>query len=56
MPVSALPYTRSGKKVEMAVARMLRGVPINNTEAIANPESLEEIRVIDALEVPAATA
>ncbi len=56
VPVSALPYTRSGKKVEMAVARMLRGVPINNTEAIANPESLEEIRVIDALEVPAATA
>lgn len=52
--VSALPYTRSGKKVELAVARLLNGTPINNTEAIANPETLDEIRIIEALEVPAA--
>lgn len=52
--VSALPYTRSGKKVEMAVARLLAGTPIDNTEAIANPESLDEIRAISELEIPQA--
>jgi acetoacetyl-CoA synthetase len=49
--VTALPYTRSGKKVEIAVARLLRGMTINNTGAIANPESLDEIRGLDALEL-----
>ncbi|MES1933821.1 acetoacetyl-CoA synthetase [Salinisphaera shabanensis T35B1] len=49
--VSALPYTRSGKKVEIAVARLLRGMTINNTAAIANPESLDEIRELEALEL-----
>ena len=53
--VSALPYTRSGKKVELAVARLLCGTPINNTEAIANPESLDEIRTIEALNIPEAS-
>ncbi|GAB3678936.1 acetoacetate--CoA ligase [Salinisphaera aquimarina] len=53
VPVSALPYTRSGKKVEVAVARLLRGMSVNNTQAIANPESLEAIAQIDALEIPA---
>ncbi|MES1925825.1 acetoacetate--CoA ligase [Salinisphaera sp. T31B1] len=51
-PVSALPYTRSGKKVEVAVAKLLRGMRVDNTQAIANPEALEEIAAIDALEVP----
>ena len=49
--VTALPYTRSGKKVEIAVTRLLRGMTINNTGAIANPESLDEIRGLDALEL-----
>ena len=49
--VTALPYTRSGKKVEIAVARLLRGMTINNTGAIANPESLDKIRGLDALEL-----
>jgi acetoacetyl-CoA synthetase len=56
VPVSALPYTRSGKKVEIAVARLLRGMPINNTEALANPEALDEIAAIEALEIPTASA
>ncbi|MES1941945.1 acetoacetyl-CoA synthetase [Salinisphaera sp. T5B8] len=47
--VSALPYTRSGKKVEIAVARLLRGMSIDNTEAIANPDALDEIRDIETL-------
>ncbi|RJS94632.1 acetoacetate--CoA ligase [Salinisphaera sp. Q1T1-3] len=44
LAVPALPYTRSGKKVEVAVARLLDGRPIDNTEAIGNPESLDAIR------------
>ena len=56
VPVEGLPYTRSGKKVEVAVAKLLRGAAIDNTEAIANPEVLEAIAAIEALEVPSAGA
>jgi len=52
VPVAALPYTRSGKKVEMAVAKILRGASVDNTQAIANPESLADIAAIEALEIP----
>jgi len=41
--VDGIPYTRSGKKVELAVARILRGDPVENREAIANPETLDRI-------------
>ncbi|ANB03482.1 acetoacetate--CoA ligase [Ectothiorhodospira sp. BSL-9] len=42
--VSQIPYTRSGKKVELAVARMLQGeTDAENLGALANPESLQEI-------------
>jgi acetoacetyl-CoA synthetase len=40
--VSDIPYTRSGKKVELAVARILSGKAVTNIEAIANPECLKE--------------
>lgn len=40
--VSDIPYTRSGKKVELAVTRILSRKPVTNTEALANPESLKE--------------
>lgn len=42
--VSDIPYTRSGKKMELAVTHILAGRNINNEQAIANPESLEEYR------------
>lgn len=43
--VPQIPYSRSGKKVEVAVSRMLRHDPTrDNDAALANPESLEEIR------------
>jgi acetoacetyl-CoA synthetase len=42
--VSDIPYTRSGKKVELAVAKIINGKEINNLEAIANPECLAEYR------------
>jgi acetoacetyl-CoA synthetase len=40
--VNDIPYTRSGKKVELAVTRILSNKPVTNTEALTNPESLKE--------------
>ena len=40
--VDDIPYTRSGKKMEMAVARILNSKPLNNIEAVANPDSLTQ--------------
>ncbi len=42
--VDDVPRTRSGKLVEMAVADVVAGRPIRNTEAISNPEALEQYR------------
>ena len=44
--VSAIPYTRNGKKVEMAVRRMIHGQDVPNKDALANPDALEEYRGI----------
>lgn len=40
--VKDIPYTRSGKKVELAITRILSGKPVTNIEALANPECLKE--------------
>jgi acetoacetyl-CoA synthetase len=40
--VTDIPYTRSGKKVELAIARILAGKPVTNIEALSNPECLSE--------------
>lgn len=40
--VADIPYTRSGKKVELAISRILSGKALNNIEAISNPECLVE--------------
>ncbi|WP_394171699.1 acetoacetate--CoA ligase [Saccharospirillum alexandrii] len=42
--VPAIPYTRSGKKVELAVTQILRGEEPANLTALANPESLQAYR------------
>jgi acetoacetyl-CoA synthetase len=47
--VDEIPYTRSGKKVELAVARLLRGQTIENRDAMANPHSLDRIAAIEHL-------
>lgn len=44
--VKDIPYTRSGKKMELAVARIINGKAITNKEAIANPQSLSEYKGI----------
>ncbi len=40
--VQDIPYTRSGKKVELAVTNAIHGEPVTNAAALANPESLAE--------------
>ncbi|MDX2200074.1 MAG: acetoacetate--CoA ligase [Phycisphaerae bacterium] len=44
--VSAIPYTISGKKVELAVQRLLKGEPVTNADALANPAVLDEYRAM----------
>jgi acetoacetyl-CoA synthetase len=43
--VPDIPYTRSGKKVELAVARLVNGSSkADNRDALGNPEALDRIR------------
>lgn len=44
LAVDDVPRTRSGKLVELAVADVVAGRPVRNTEAIANPDALEQFR------------
>jgi acetoacetyl-CoA synthetase len=44
LQVTDLPRTRSGKIAELAVRKAVAGQPIPNTEALANPASLDEFR------------
>jgi acetoacetyl-CoA synthetase len=38
--VPDIPHTKNGKSVELAVKNVIHGRPVNNLEALANPESL----------------
>lgn len=42
--VDDIPRTRSGKISEIAVRDVVHGRPVKNTEALANPEALEQYR------------
>ena len=44
--VSAVPYTISGKKVEIAVTQMIHGEDVLNRDALANPDVLDEYATI----------
>ena len=48
--VAEIPRTKSGKIVELAVRSVVHGEPVKNTEALANPESLENFRNLPELE------
>ncbi len=39
--IDDIPYTISGKKVELAVKKVIHGEPVANRDALANPESLD---------------
>jgi acetoacetyl-CoA synthetase len=47
--VDEIPRTRSGKIVELAVRSVVHGESVGNTEALANPEALENFRDIAEL-------
>jgi len=47
--VPDLPRTISGKIVELAVKKILRGQPVKNIETLANPESLDYFRDLKEL-------
>lgn len=47
--VKDIPRTISGKKVELAVTRIINGINIDNKDALANPESLEYFRNLEEL-------
>lgn len=44
--VHDIPYTISGKKVELAVRRVLHGQDVPNKDALKNPEALEEYKSV----------
>jgi acetoacetyl-CoA synthetase len=46
--VPALPHTVSGKVSEIAVRRAIHGLPVDNADALANPEALEHFRAFSA--------
>jgi acetoacetyl-CoA synthetase len=41
IPVADIPYTISGKKVEMAVGKVIHGQEVKNKDALANPQALD---------------
>ena len=41
LPISDIPYTVNGKKVEVAIKRILVGEEVRNKGALANPGSLK---------------
>ena len=49
IPVADIPYTISGKKVELAVYNVIHQEPVLNKDALANPESLELFKDLIAL-------
>ena len=41
IPIVDIPYTISGKKVEIAVRKVIEGQPVYNRDALANPDALD---------------
>jgi len=44
LQVEQLPRTRSGKAMELAVARLVNGLEVPNAAVVANPEALDAVR------------
>ena len=49
LSVQDIPYTMNGKKVEVAVKKIINGFEVDNKESLANPESLELFKNIEEL-------
>ncbi|MBI4374483.1 MAG: acetoacetate--CoA ligase, partial [Deltaproteobacteria bacterium] len=48
--VNEIPYTVSGKKVELAVTRLIHNEPVKNKNALVNPDSLCQFENLAALQ------
>ncbi len=49
IPIADIPYTINGKKVEVAVKKIIHGEAVVNQDALANPESLDHYRDLETL-------
>jgi acetoacetyl-CoA synthetase len=49
LAVADIPYTRTGKKAELAVRQVIHGEPVANAAALANPAALDVYRDLAAL-------
>ncbi len=49
LAIADIPYTINGKKVEIAVKKIIHGQDVRNRDALSNPESLELYRDIPEL-------
>jgi len=47
--VADIPRTKNGKVVELAVRSVVHGMPVGNTEALANPDALDYFRDLPEL-------
>ncbi|MBT4803709.1 MAG: acetoacetate--CoA ligase, partial [Legionellales bacterium] len=47
--VKDIPITKSGKIMELAITRIVNGLPVENINSIANPESLIEFKNLKEL-------
>lgn len=45
-PVSTIPYTRSGKKLELLVQKIFKGQKVEGDKALENPQVLQEYRLL----------
>jgi acetoacetyl-CoA synthetase len=50
LAVEDIPYTISGKKVELAVRNVIHGLEVKNKDALANPEALDNYLDLPELE------
>ena len=48
--VADIPRTKNGKVVELAVKAVVHGMPVGNTDALANPEALELFKDLPELQ------
>ncbi len=48
--VNDIPLTRTGKKVEMAVRKVINGQEVPNVQALANPQALEQFKNLKELQ------
>lgn len=47
--ISEVPYTINGKKVELAVTKIIHGESVKNKDALVNPEALEQFKNVNKL-------